>query len=105
LRLCDFIKKRRGDKLLEQQVREKSRREDSEKEVEHFYPYVIKWIKRQRIGVQTKKNISKKDLSRLLPDASEETQDALWKKLLREKEISEESDGESAYDDKTELNG
>jgi len=92
LQLCDFIKKRRGDKLFEHQLKEKNRREDSEKEVEHFYPYVIKWIERQRIGVQTKKNISKKDLSRLLPDASEETQDALWKKLLREKEIKEEPD-------------
>jgi hypothetical protein len=94
---------------------EKRHREDLEKEVEHLYPYVIEWIKRHKMGVSTKKSISKKDLSRLFPDASEETQDALWKKLLREKEINEEPDwagfyiapgpGESAYDDKTELNG
>lgn len=93
--LCEFNKKRRESKLLKLQLRkEKDRenREDREKEVEYLYPYVIKWINRQRMGVLTKKSISKKDFSRLFPDASEETQDAMWNKLLREKVIYQAKD-------------
>jgi hypothetical protein len=90
--LCEFNKKRRESKLLKLQLRREKDREDREKEVGYLYPYVIKWINHQKMGVLTKKSISKKDFSRLFPDASEETQDAMWNKLLREKVIYQSKD-------------
>lgn len=90
--LCEFHKKRRESKLLELQLRREQDTENIEKEVEYLYPYVIAWIDRRTMGVLTKESISKKDFSHLFPDASEETQDAMWNKLLKEKVIYQEKD-------------
>ncbi len=90
--LCEFNKKRRESKLLKLQLGREQDTEQIEREVEYLYPYVVEWIYRKTMGVLTKKSISKKDFSRLFPDASEETQDAMWNKLLREKVIYREKD-------------
>jgi hypothetical protein len=90
--LCELIKKRRESKLLKLQLRREQDIATVEREVEHLYPYVLKWINCQIMGVLTKKSISKKDFRRLCPDASEETQDAMWNKLIREKVIYQEKD-------------
>jgi hypothetical protein len=113
--LCEFIKKRRESKLLKHQLRREQDIATIEKEVEYLYPYVLKWINCQIMGVLTKKSISKKDFRRLCPDASEETQDAMWNKLLREKAIYQEKDlrgfyiapksGDATCEDRIERNG
>jgi hypothetical protein len=90
--LCEFIKKRRESKLLKLQLRSEQDTAIVEREVEYMYPYVIEWMKRQTMGVLTQKSISKKDLRRLFPNASEEAQDAMWNKLLKEKKISQKND-------------
>jgi hypothetical protein len=113
--LCAFIKKRRESKLLKLRLRREQDIANTEREVEYMYPCVIKWLNRQTMGVLTKKSISKKDLRRLFPNASEETQDAMWNKLLKEKAIYQENhspgfffaprSGDATYYDNTERNG
>jgi hypothetical protein len=110
--LSEFIKKRRESKLLKLQLRRAQDIANTEREVEYMYPYVIKWLNRQTMGVLTKKSISKKDLRRLFPNSSEETQDAMWNKLLKEQAIYQENQspgfyiaprsGDATYDDNTE---
>jgi hypothetical protein len=110
--LREFIKKRRESNLLKLQLRSEQDIAVAEREVEYMYPYVIKWIDRQTMGVLTKKSISKKDLRRLFPNASEEAQDAIWHKLLKEKKIYRANDlprfyivPRSGYDNNSDRSG